>query len=551
MAELLPGRFDPPTEREIQQRKKVAAITEIRNPKGGKKMKTELRDVSLESLQAHPANPRVRIREDVVEQIKVQLAAHGFSQKHAIHVRPVNSHLEILSGHHRVEAARLVGLESVPAWVDDLDDARAYMELVLSNAQGELSPLERGIHALGFVERSSGGRGKKGGLSEYARQLAIDDSNLSKLVNAARVYQNSGNVTEVSDRAFHLSAIHKADCQLWPILVEALIAKGWSVADTENWVGKVAEFQIPERWEQLFLPLADVIRHFLKTREFSPTTIKRLCAEAERIEAIIEEAGASLDAWHSWLGENKGGDAWDVRKLVERGREIENSLAQQDESMRWRLGNWRDHIGEVDDESVAAVITDPPYGVDYQSDYRLDRRVDHKHEIIENDQSLEKGADELREALEALYPKLEASASVFVFCGWQNEMHSRRSVEAAGLTIRNSLIWVKDRTGMGDPNTTFAPKHERIIFAVKGSPTLFERLPDVLEADRPDSSRHPTEKPEDLLRRLIETVTVSGDLVVDPFGGVASTLAAAKACGRSAWGCELSAEYYAAGANRL
>ena len=104
---------------------------------------------------------------------------------------------------------------------------------------------------------------------------------------------------------------------------------------------------------------------------------------------------------------------------------------------------------------------------------------------------------------------------------------------------------------MGDPNTTFAPKHERILFAVKGSPTLFERLPDVLEAPRPDSSRHPTEKPEDLLRRLIETVTVSGDLIADPFGGVASTLAAAKASGRAAWGAEINAEYHAAGAQRL
>lgn len=510
--------------------------------------------VPVRDLRPHPSNPRISLREDVIESIAAQLTERGFHEKHAIHVRPIDDGFEIISGHHRVEAARRAGLDEVPAWIEELDDERAYMELALSNSQGELSPLERGIHALGYVERSQGGRGKKGGLSEYARQTGDNRGDLSTLKNAAEVYQATKGVehpTRLCDCAYHLAAIHRADRSLWPVLVESLIAKKWSVADTEYWVKKCGEFEIPEPWATVFLPLPRVVQRFLETREFSPVTVRRLCAEAERVESILAERGADNAAWREWLAANAGGDAWDVRMLIERGREIENSLAEPDARISWLKGDWREHVDLIPAGSVAAVVTDPPYGIDYQSDYRLDRRADHKHETISNDQSLQAAANELAESLTALYPKLKENAAVFVFCAWQNEFFTRAAIERAGLAIRNSLVWVKDRTGMGDPSTTFAPKHERIIFAVKGSPTLFERLPDVLDAKKPDSKRHPTEKPTDLIKRLIEVTTVTGDLVVDPFGGVASTLVAALELERRAWGCELSDDYFASGKERL
>ena len=55
---------------------------------------------------------------------------------------------QIISGHNRTTAARRAGLQQIPAWVREMDDDTAFMQLVLSNAQGELSPLERGMHAL-------------------------------------------------------------------------------------------------------------------------------------------------------------------------------------------------------------------------------------------------------------------------------------------------------------------------------------------------------------------------------------------------------------------
>jgi hypothetical protein len=60
-----------------------------------------------------------------------------------------------------------------------MDDDAAYMALVTSNTQGELTPLEISIHALERVEKAQGKRG--GGLEEYAKLLGKSRQALSQL----------------------------------------------------------------------------------------------------------------------------------------------------------------------------------------------------------------------------------------------------------------------------------------------------------------------------------------------------------------------------------
>ena len=502
------------------------------------------------NLQDHPQNPRLALREDVVAAIVAGLA-DGFDPAHALIVRPLGNEYQVLSGHHRKAAAMKAGIDAVPCWVRELDDEAAYMELRRCNSQGELSPLESGMHALNLPE-AKGGAGVEGGLSAYARELGLDRKTVRQQRNAAEVVKYVGVDPQLCvTKTQHTDAIHALPRECWPAAVRIMLDRGWSAKDTQHWIGLAREFSVPDKW-QFFLPLAEVVTRFLETREFSAQTVKRLINEAERVELMLLDNKRPTDEWFAWLAENKGKAAWDVRLVSQRGREIENEIEDANkEAIAWHLGNWRDHVEALENGSVAALVTDPPYGVDFQSDHRLDRRQDRKHERINNDGDMQAAAREMEEAFTAFIPKLKDDACVFVFCSWKNEFETRAAVEAAGLRVRNSIVWVKNRTGMGDPNTTFAPKHERIIFAVKGSPKLSERLPDVLEADRPDSERHPTEKPTDLLTKLMGVSTVHGDLIADPFGGVASTVVAALESGRRGWGCELSAEYHAAGLERL
>ena len=62
---------------------------------------------------------------------------------------------------------------------------------------------------------------------------------------------------------------------------------------------------------------------------------------------------------------------------------------------------------------------------------------------------------------------------------------------------------------------------------------------------------HPTQKPTMLLRQLVEDFTDPGELIADPFAGVATTGVAAVACGRRFWGAELLPHYHEIGLGRL
>ncbi len=82
------------------------------------------------------------------------------------------------------------------------------MLLVTDNNQGELSPLEIGMHALNYVPKAVGGRGLTGGLSEYAGKLGKDKGNVSRWKNAAEVANCCIDTTVLLDKAQHLAAIH-------------------------------------------------------------------------------------------------------------------------------------------------------------------------------------------------------------------------------------------------------------------------------------------------------------------------------------------------------
>jgi hypothetical protein len=152
---------------------------------------------------------------------------------------------QILQGHHRLEAARRADIEVIPCWSEPMDDERAYMELVLGNQQRELSPLEIGVHALKNVFLSEGGRGKEGGLRDYARQIGSAPSKVSEYRQAAEVYQSIKCSHEGTDffldKARHLSAIHKAPAPSWPALVSTLVDDGWSFKETEKQVTFLSE----------------------------------------------------------------------------------------------------------------------------------------------------------------------------------------------------------------------------------------------------------------------------------------------------------------------
>lgn len=197
-------------------------------------------NINIDALHAHPKNPRIEPRQEVVDQIASQIQASGsFDQSHALIVRAIEDQYQIISGHHRWLASRKAGLSEVPCWVKEMTDEQAYMELVLCNTQSELHPLEEGKHA------SESGMD----LKAYSEASGKVRKTLSNKVMAWRVMSVADVGHElVRDSWSQLSEIHAAPQWLWSALVKQIIEGGWTVQVTRDKMKQYKEIDPPPAW---------------------------------------------------------------------------------------------------------------------------------------------------------------------------------------------------------------------------------------------------------------------------------------------------------------
>jgi ParB/RepB/Spo0J family partition protein len=239
-------------------------------------MTSELRQINISEIDAHPNNPRLVQREDVIEAIKTNINGHGFDPAFAVLVRPKAGRFEIISGHHRHEAAKRAGVPSVAAWVREMDDATAYMELVKSNAQGELTALERGLHAL------HSGMDVKA----YAESVGRARKTVSDEVLAARVAEAVAHVRhDLSGYFRHLTEIHPAPRWLWSALVEKLVADDLTVNDTRRLVAVYKNVAEPLPWLD-----APAVARALVSEEMREGEITKIGEAWEKAHSAIEKA---------------------------------------------------------------------------------------------------------------------------------------------------------------------------------------------------------------------------------------------------------------------
>jgi site-specific DNA-methyltransferase (adenine-specific) len=210
----------------------------------------------------------------------------------------------------------------------------------------------------------------------------------------------------------------------------------------------------------------------------------------------------------------------------------------------------------VEPGSVAMVLTDPPYGVEYISNHRKDPhrwgddwlpRVD--KEVV--------GDDHLPvEIVKDLAPLVRDTGAIYWFCTEYGITPFRDAAVAEGMTERRAIVWDKGNHGSGDLEGDYGSRCEFIAWAAKGRHLLRGERPinllkfDKVSGNSPDFV-HSCQKPEDLLRYLIEKSTDPGDLILDPYMGSGSTLRAAKDMGRRCIGIEVKEEHCASARKRL
>ena len=210
------------------------------------------------------------------------------------------------------------------------------------------------------------------------------------------------------------------------------------------------------------------------------------------------------------------------------------------------LGDCLERMKEIPDGSVDLVLTDPPYGMDYQSNRRVKTP---KFNKIDNDDNLEW----LPVFVKDLHRTMRDNTAIFVFCSWHNVDLFKKQIECV-FTLKNILVWVKNNHGSGDLKGSYAPKHEFVLYAHKGRCLLRDgRRPDILEFPKVSGSKmvHPTEKPVDLCKRLILDASDVNATVLDPFMGSGTTGVACVNTGRKFIGIERDPQYFKIAKDRI
>ena len=206
------------------------------------------------------------------------------------------------------------------------------------------------------------------------------------------------------------------------------------------------------------------------------------------------------------------------------------------------LGDCLDVMKQMPDKCVDLVLTDPPYGMSFQSGYR---KIKYAH--IENDNSLNWLPDWLSEVNRVRRPE----SHLYIFCSWHNVDVFKRLAEQY-FNIKNILIWMKNNTGMGDLINDYAPQYEMILYVnPQNKPLNMGRDSNILKFARTQNARHPTEKPVDLFKTLILKSSTNNDLVFDPFSGFGTTAVACHKLNRRFICVEKNPDYWQASVQRL
>lgn len=239
------------------------------------------------------------------------------------------------------------------------------------------------------------------------------------------------------------------------------------------------------------------------------------------------------------------------------------------------MNNWKNRVfcedaltglARIPDGALDLVIADPPYGLgkDYGND--SDKRDAAAY--------LEWSASWIDAAL----PKLKPNGSFYIFLTWRYSPEIFVMLKER-MTMINEIIWDRRVPSMGGSIRRFSSVHDTIGFFVKGRDYHFDldavRIPydaqtkkarsrkvfagakwlemgynpkDVWSVSRlhrvhRERADHPTQKPLEIIERMVKASCPPGGVVLDPFLGSGTTAVAARQCGRDFVGFELNPDY--------
>lgn len=208
----------------------------------------------------------------------------------------------------------------------------------------------------------------------------------------------------------------------------------------------------------------------------------------------------------------------------------------------------------LDNYIVDLIVTDPPYKVTTRGGYTsagemmLDVKMRKGNVFKENKISIDLW-------LPKLYKVLKESGHCYIMCNNKKLYKYLDVVNKSDFNLIKTMIWAKDNKIMSQ---AYMSQIEFILFIRKGKFVKINNCgaSDLLNFPNKKTKEngkvlHPTEKPINLMKVLIENSSSENDIILDPFMGIGSTCIASKILNRKYIGIELDQEYFGIAKTRM
>lgn len=237
---------------------------------------------------------------------------------------------------------------------------------------------------------------------------------------------------------------------------------------------------------------------------------------------------------------------------------------------------------DVPEESVDLIFADPPYNLSGNGLKWEGNKTGGDWFMVNEKWDQMTEAEYLKftkEWIGACKRVLKPTGSIYISCTYHNIGELTMVLKALGFIPRNIITWHKNNAMPSMTRRTFTHSCEYVLFFSKGKKWIFnyadikkinpERAKDGSEKqmrdlwimpivqgkervkDKTGRSAHPTQKPENLLERVILASSNKGDVVLDPFLGSGTTAVVAKRLGRKWIGIETEDKYIKVAEKRI
>lgn len=223
-------------------------------------------------------------------------------------------------------------------------------------------------------------------------------------------------------------------------------------------------------------------------------------------------------------------------------------------------------VESIDNGSIDLVVADPPYGLG--KDFGNDSDNMNPEEVIAWTQRW----------VTAVIPKLKPTGSMYIFATWQYSPEIFSFMKKRMIMI-NEIIWDRCVPSMGGTTRKFSSVHDNIGYFAVGRNYYFDldsvRIPydeqtkkartrsifvgkkwlevgynprDVWKISRlhrqhREREEHPTQKPREMIERMVKASCPAGGTVLDPFAGSGTTAEVCEMHGRNSLVFEINPDY--------